>query len=115
MEILYDIPALQKPYADKPLRSSIGTDSTGQSGRVQGMGLVIRETLPPEGQKQLDRRSDTCRLPIRVEALERETRLPRADASPAVDGLYEVLRGIPLLRSLGFERKTDWLLKDYFV
>ncbi len=113
VEILYDIPAFQKFYADKPLRSSIGTDSTGQSGRVQGMGLVIKETLPPWVQSRFERNCEKCRLPIRVDAFERETRLPRSDASPVMDGLYEIIRRVPLLRVLGFDRKTDWVLRSY--
>jgi len=45
--LLENIAALHARYRGRPLRTSIGSDSTGQSSRGHGMGLAVLETLPP--------------------------------------------------------------------
>ena len=40
-EILRNIPALQSHYRIVPLKARIGSDSTGQTLRVHGMGLAV--------------------------------------------------------------------------
>ena len=46
--ILFDIDTLKSFYSGNSLKARIGSDSTGRSPRVHGMGLAIRETLPKE-------------------------------------------------------------------
>ena len=52
-EILRNIPSLQSHYRAVPLRSSIGSDSTGRSLHRYGMGLILIETLSRRAQKAI--------------------------------------------------------------
>ncbi len=56
-EILHDIITLKNLYTVRPLKSRMGSDSTGQSPRIHGMGLAIMETLPLRAQRELKRNS----------------------------------------------------------
>ena len=53
--ILHDIDTLKSFYSGKSLKARIGSDSTGRSPKVHGMGLAIRETLPKKAQKSIER------------------------------------------------------------
>ena len=53
--ILHDIDTLKSFYSGRSLKARIGSDSTGRSPRVHGMGLAIRETLPKRAQKSIER------------------------------------------------------------
>jgi hypothetical protein len=53
--ILHDIDTLKSFYSGRYLKARIGSDSTGRSPRVHGMGLAIRETLPKRAQKDIQR------------------------------------------------------------
>ncbi|MDZ7666876.1 MAG: hypothetical protein U5K27_16400 [Desulfotignum sp.] len=50
-QILYDIDALKNMYAAYPLKSRIGSDSTGKAHQAYGMGFGIVSTLPFRAQK----------------------------------------------------------------
>ncbi len=52
LRILKDIPRLQSFYATHPLEASLGSDSTGRSHRLLGMGLVYRESLPLRARRE---------------------------------------------------------------
>jgi len=69
--ILHDIDTLKSFYSGRPLKARIGSDSTGRSPRVHGMGLAIRETLPTRAQRAIerDRQQDVREiLPIQMVA-----------------------------------------------
>ena len=53
--ILHDIETLQSFYDRKFLKARIGSDSTGRSPRIHGMGMAIKETLPNRAQKSIKR------------------------------------------------------------
>jgi hypothetical protein len=53
--ILHDIDTLKSFYSGRSLKARIGSDSTGRSSRVHGMGLVIRETLPKRARRAIER------------------------------------------------------------
>ena len=52
--ILYDIDTLRDFYKGSPLKARMGSDSTGRSPRVHGMGLVILDTLPRRAKNAVD-------------------------------------------------------------
>jgi hypothetical protein len=67
--ILHDIDTLKSFYNGRSLKARIGSDSTGRSPRVHGMGLAIRETLPKKAQRAImrDRQQDVREiLPIQM-------------------------------------------------
>jgi hypothetical protein len=69
--ILHDIDTLKSFYSGRSIKARIGSDSTGRSPRVHGMGLAIRETLPKKAQKAIkrDREQDVREIiPIRMTA-----------------------------------------------
>lgn len=113
VEILYEIPAFQACYRDKSLKISIGSDSTGQSGRMPGMGLVVKDSLPRHVQRELERsRGSHRRIPVGVAAYARVTRVPRSGAGAFSDGLLRLARRIPGLDGFGYRHRTDWTIAD---
>jgi hypothetical protein len=111
-EILRNIPVLQAHYRIVPLKSYIGSDSTGRSRHHYGMGLVLRETLPRRAQKAI--RSTmyptVFTLPVRMTAYRRTTYIP----GPAACGkwLHELFELLPGLRRLWEEKRRDWEIQD---
>ncbi len=113
VEILYELPAFQACYRDKPLKISIGSDSTGQSGRMPGMGLVVKDSLPRHVQLELERASAPhCGIPVGVTAYARITRVPLSRANAVSSGMNRLVRRIPGLSVLGYRHKTDWVIDD---
>ncbi len=116
IEILCDIPRFQSFYKDNPLRSCIGSDSTGRSERLYGMGLVLIESLPKRARREL------CRLPespyknvnVGVKSYARHTLIPVSRREGLAGAASEFLKNIPGVGRLGYRRKTDWDIKDYF-
>jgi hypothetical protein len=81
--ILYDIDTFKSYYAGRPLKSRIGSDSTGRSARLHGMGLAIKETLPRRAQREIERdhKGDGREIiPIRMTAYRNLTLLPNPGA-----------------------------------
>ncbi|MGM0423968.1 MAG: hypothetical protein ACQEQX_03480 [Thermodesulfobacteriota bacterium] len=115
VEILCEISRFQSFYRNRPLRGVIGTDSTGQSGRVYGMGLVLAESLPFRAQRELrSRRNQAHRnLPVGVRSHIQDSYLPRLEPG-SKRSFYGFLRRIPGLGRLGLMRQRQWLVQDYF-
>ncbi|MBG0775409.1 MAG: hypothetical protein H0S85_03130 [Desulfovibrionaceae bacterium] len=112
VDILFDIPTLHSFYTAKPLRSSIGTDSTGQSGRLHGMGLVLRPSLSWRAQRTLSDPSSMHRaLPLFMTAFRRVTRVPRECASAFPGLLLRAARFVPGLGRLTYRGQEEWVLR----
>ncbi|MCE5243362.1 MAG: hypothetical protein ABFD98_10670 [Syntrophobacteraceae bacterium] len=73
--ILRNTVSLKEWYGHKPLRSTIGSDSTGSSCRFHGMGLAVLETLPHRARREIQRMRDSGRpaVPLSVVAVMRTT------------------------------------------
>ena len=114
VEILFDIEKLQSIYRESELKSRIGSDSTGRSRHLHGMGLVIKDTLPPRAQKQFgDSRSPSREnMPVTATVYKRETFVPRKSFIPLANFSYRVLRHLPG-GSLGYSVIQDWVVEDY--
>jgi hypothetical protein len=111
-EILRNIPALQSHYRLVPLKSSIGSDSTGRSQHHYGMGLVLRETLTRRAQRAIPAtmfpRAFT--LPVRMTANLRTTFVP--DPAACEKWLHRIVRLLPGLERVGEQRRRDWEVLD---
>ena len=84
--ILFDIDTLKSFYSGNSLKARIGSDSTGRSPRVHGMGLAIRETLPKRALKSIerDRKQDVREIiPIRMTACKTMKFIPQKSDMPA--------------------------------
>ncbi len=115
LEILCEISRFQSFYQQRPLKGCIGTDSTGQSGRVYGMGLVLAESLPGKTQRRLRSKKNKSysSVAIGVRFYIQDSYLPRAEPGlgSSISGL---LRRVPGLGWLGLQRKRQWIIEDYF-
>jgi hypothetical protein len=119
LEILCEISTFQSYYQDRPLNGCIGTDSTGQSGRVYGMGFVLAESLPKRTQKELQHRSKQKRqahtsVGVGVRSYIQDSYLPKNEPLP--NGFFSFLvRRISGLKRFGRQRKREWVVDDYFL
>jgi len=115
--ILHDIAGLTDMYKGTPLKARIGSDSTGRSRKVPGMGLVIRQTLPFRARRETARVCDGGRdtLPVQIRAFRRITHIPRKSGVPFFNALFGLLRHVPLLGLAGETRREDWVFQDQSI
>jgi len=113
-EILRNIGELQSYYQAVPLIAYVGSDSTGHSRRLHGMGLAIKETLPRRAQREVARSHGNARpiIPIRTAAYLRATYIPHQSSSHWVNEICQLIRRLPGLRTFGQRRRDDWVLED---
>ena len=102
-------------YKRVPLKSRLGSDSTGRSDYSPAMGLAVLETLPARVQRRLRRSQDPSRprLPIRTTAHQQVTYREKHSYRPWRDGLLRLMRNTPGLRMQGLERSRGWQLEDH--
>lgn len=75
-EILKNLPSLLRYYEVQPLRDRWGSDSTGRSNQLFGMGLAVMETLPKKAQREIRRGESSRILPIHIPTKLRRTYVP---------------------------------------
>ena len=108
--ILRDIPRLQSFYATNPLRASLGSDSTGRSHRLLGMGLVYWESLPYRARREaVDPAVRHTVIPVHTTVCPRVDYVPRKAAKPATAPNVALLWRAPLLFNFKFFRKRSWV------
>lgn len=114
LNILHDITTLKDLYKGTVLKARIGSDSTGRSARVHGMGLAIKETLPQRAQKEIKRSAAPFReiVPIKIKAFRRTTCIPRISPNASGNAFYNLIRRVPVLRMMGEERHEDWVIQE---
>lgn len=114
-DILYDISTLHSCYRKTPLASCIGTDSTGQSSRLFGMGMVVNDTLPSRARRALRNLPDSLskRLDVQAGARKRVTDLPDDDREPERGVLHALSTAIPRLRNFVRPRSVEWLAETF--
>ena len=108
--ILHDINTLRLMYKGTPLKSRIGSDSTGMSPRMHGMGMAVMDTLPgrairdiylPDAERMI--------IPFRMTAYRRVTYIPRKGVSPLLNRFFSWAGSIPGLSWLAHEHRKDWI------
>jgi hypothetical protein len=116
-EILYDIATLHACYRRTPLASCIGTDSTGQSSRLFGMGMVVEDTLPARARRALRRLPESLakRLDVLAEARKRVTELPEDEREPERGILQMLAVTFPRLRFLVRRTDVEWLAEAFHL
>jgi hypothetical protein len=108
--ILYDIDTFRSYYAGLSLKARIGSDSTGRSARLHGMGLTIMDTLPHRAQRAIARnRAGHGRevIPIQMTAYKTLSFVPPSGASAFVRNLRRRFGAGPLGFLLSTFR-TSW-------
>ncbi|MFP5223743.1 MAG: hypothetical protein ACLGSA_15735 [Acidobacteriota bacterium] len=114
-QVLQAVPALHAHYRDRPLRTSLGSDSTGQSCRGHGMGMVARETLPLKVQSDRLGLSED-QLGAMVVGMRVEPQLlyePRESTHPGLNALYAFARRYPLLRPVGYKARRNFRIGEF--
>lgn len=104
--ILRNVPMLWQYYKRSPLKSCMGSDSTGRMGRKFGMGLVFPETLPPRARDALRRRT-TVKIPVHTKVEERVTYTP-PETPRWGERLTDLTRRLPGCRHFGQEKSRQW-------
>jgi len=114
-EILFDIATLHACYRKTPLASCIGTDSTGQSSRLYGMGMVVDDTLPVRARRALRNMPDAFskRLDVLAMARKRVTELADDDREPEQGFLHTLANAFPRLRFLVRRTSVEWLAETF--
>jgi len=114
-EILRNIPVLQSFYKASPLKSRIGSDSTGRSRLLHGMGLAVKDTLPCRAQREIERSPGTSFqiIPFHITAYPRTTYVPTTGSHR----LSQLLNGAwcpsTWLRRLFHQRRSEWVITRY--
>jgi len=109
-KLLENVPAIHARYRDRPLRTSIGSDSTGQACRGHGMGLAALETLPPNAVRKADIATRDPGQVMVVGVDVRPTLIfePHESPNPYLNALYAFFRRHPLIKRLGYTSRREF-------
>jgi hypothetical protein len=110
-EILLDISTLIQVYRDIPLKSCIGSDSTGQSRKYPGMGVAIRSTLPAAARLALRKNHlHHHPIPFRVDTFFRVTGHPLPVTNPFLALIIRLVRTLPFGVFFAQKRIREWTI-----
>ncbi len=114
LKILADLETLKNMYKIRPLKPRVGSDSTGQSPRLHGMGLVVIDSLPRRAKKAVVEEKESPRLiiPFHVDTYLRLNYRTTYDATSLFNRLLQWVRLIPGLRYAGLECEKEWYAKE---
>ncbi len=114
-EILYHIESFQSNYKGHQLRSRVGSDSTGRSHHLYGMGLVIKDTLLPAAQREIKNSPATSRLtvPVHTEVFRRVNYVSKTSPNSLLSALYHRAGRIPGLTMFGKKRCEEWEISKH--
>ncbi len=114
--ILYDINALKNMYAAYPLKSRIGSDSTGKAHQAHGMGFGIVTTLPFRSKKIIANTAGDRRiLPANISVNQRMTAFSRENMHPFFTWTLAVLKWLPGLDQIMFVKKKEWVFESFVL
>ena len=110
--ILHDIIGLLAFYKDRPLKARIGSDSTGQTQRIHGMGLAVIDSMTRRGLRRIKKDLGAGRdlIPMRIPVHKRITLVPRKEDA-AHRPPSRLWAWLPGLRRLGHDRVVDWAVQ----
>lgn len=109
-DILHDIGGLQAMYKGRPIKARIGSDSTGRTARIHGMGLAVVDTLPRRTRRLLAEDVGVRReiIPMQITVHRRTTHMPR----PEPGRFWQPQNGLNTTPSFqgrfGSNRVDDW-------
>ena len=111
--IVRDIPKLSAMYRHTPLKGRIGSDSAGRARSLFGMGLVVRETLPPRERAKIgDGTAERKVIPVTTRSVLQTLHHPRESHLPAVDAALRLVRRIPGLDTFGYRKERAYLVDE---
>ena len=111
--ILADIESLKNMYKVRALKGRMGSDSTGYSPRLYGMGLAIMESLPGRSRRQVasDRDMPRLMIPFHVDIAFRKTYdAVNGNNKKSLFSLFlQGVRRIPGLSRIGLPCRKEWV------
>jgi len=109
-KMLSDLETFKNLYTVKPLKPRVGSDSTGQSPRQHGMGLVVIDSLPRRAQKALrdERENPRLIIPFHVDTELRISYFQGGDMEKLFPRLLQWVRRVPGLRYAGMQSRREW-------
>jgi hypothetical protein len=112
--ILHDIERFAALYKSRTLKARIGSDSTGRSPKVHGMGLALIETLPARAQREIGSLTGPSRdiIPVFMAAYRQVTLIPQQNVGPVLSCLCQQLRRLPWFQNIGYKRVLSWKVQD---
>jgi hypothetical protein len=113
--ILHDLDAFSSFYSSTHLKARIGSDSTGRSPKVHGMGLVVKETLPRRVQHAIAKDIAAGRrrfIPICIPALRSTIDVPKPLNRPFGNLMRRLADRHESLRRLGYFRNSGWQVQS---
>ncbi|MDY0163576.1 hypothetical protein [Desulfobotulus sp.] len=112
-DIIFQMGRLVEPYRKRPLKTRIGTDSTGNFPWSYGMGLVLRDTLPFRARRYLDQKlgKHHHRPGIRIPVQPRTTWIPKKPPLRKLAPLLYRLRYARLLRPLTHRAVSEFVIQ----
>lgn len=110
--ILRNFGKLQNYYRQTPLKARVGSDSTGQTPRMPGMGMAVKESLPRSARRTINKTGGPLKkkLPVNISIYLRTTYFQPKNVPGWLNGLYQALRIIPGLNFIGRDIKEDWVV-----
>lgn len=113
-KILADLESLKNFYKVRPLKPRVGSDSTGQSPRIHGMGLVVMDSLSRRAQKAVTQQKESFRLviPFHVDAELRLHYLPVRETEKIIPHVLRFLRLIPGFQYIGMQVRKEWYARE---
>ncbi len=114
--VLRHISSLRDYYRQTPLKSRVGSDSTGRSASSPGMGLAVRDSLPRRVRRRLDRGGELYwpAMPVHVGLKKRLVYREPAQDHPQAQRLWRRAGRWMGLTGLGWTKTLDWS-QDYLL
>jgi len=112
--ILYDIEQFAAIYNNRSLKARIGSDSTGRSPRMHGMGLALIETLPVRAQRQIRRRNGPTRevIPVNMAAFRQLSFIPKQNNRGFLKFFSRLTQYLDIFQGVGHKRVLGWKVQD---
>lgn len=112
--ILADLETFKNMYTVRPLKPRVGSDSTGQSPRLHGMGLVVMDSLPRRAQKAVREEKESPRLtiPFHVDTELHLKYTQGGDAEKMFPRVLQLIRMIPGLGYAGMQCRKEWYARE---
>lgn len=107
--ILYNMTEFKSFYHKNPIGMRIGSDSTGRTKKVLGMGFAIKETLPYRAQKEAARSHSF--IPLNITPYLQVTHKALVERNIYRKCVNKLVARIPILRSLQKTRR-EWFINS---
>ena len=109
--ILPDFNQLLDRYRRTPLKSAVGSGSTGRSSRTHGMGFAVADTLPFKARRELRSRPPSSCIPVAGAASESVEFIPPRPAGLSGRIARAACR-VPGLRTLFCRTRHRWHVEE---